>query len=157
MILTPQAFICCLSSLQSSGFRLSTRGYILAAGICFHSATWTSVRSHTGVGCWVLAQSQHSSSSQKCWVGLRSWLRAGQSRSFTPSWDKHCFMDLFFELLRHKNCCHKDVIARLSRILFFSKIHLHWYPDQNREHSHGIQWISSDFAHWYIKETEFGG
>ena len=43
-------FICCYNSLHSSRFRLFTRFWNVAAGICSHSATRALVRLGTGVG-----------------------------------------------------------------------------------------------------------
>jgi hypothetical protein len=64
--------------------RLSTRCWNIAAGTCFHSATRTLVRLGTDVGRLGLARSRCSNSSQRCSMGLRSGLCAGQSRFFTP-------------------------------------------------------------------------
>ena len=46
--------------------------------------------------CWTesLAHSLRSNSSQRCSIGLRSGLCAGQSGSSTPNWLIHVFMDL---------------------------------------------------------------
>ncbi|KAK6293699.1 hypothetical protein J4Q44_G00360250 [Coregonus suidteri] len=64
--------------------RLSTRCWNIAAGTCFHSSTRALVRSGTDVGRLGLARSRRSSSSQRCSMGLRSGLCAGQSSSSTP-------------------------------------------------------------------------
>lgn len=52
-------------------------------GICFHSETTASARSGSEDEWWVLARSVRSNSSQRCLVGFRSGLCAGQSSSFT--------------------------------------------------------------------------
>ena len=64
--------------------RLSTRCWNTVTGICFHSATRAFLRSGTDVAQLGLARSQCSNSSQRCWMGLRSGLCAGQSSSSTP-------------------------------------------------------------------------
>jgi hypothetical protein len=63
--------------------RFSTRCWNIAAGTCFHSATRPLVRSGN-VERLVLARSQHSNSSQRRLMGLRSGPYAGQSCYFTP-------------------------------------------------------------------------
>lgn len=68
------------------GFRLSTR-FVVVAGICSHSDTRASVRCNTDVGRSDLAHSRRSSPSQRCWIGLRSELCTGQSRSSPPNWE----------------------------------------------------------------------
>ena len=63
-------------------------------GIFDHSSRSTFMRSHTDAGQEGLALSLHSNSSQRCSVGLRSGLCAGQSSSSTPSSLLHVFMNL---------------------------------------------------------------
>ncbi|KAK6307892.1 hypothetical protein J4Q44_G00211630 [Coregonus suidteri] len=63
--------------------RLFTRCWNIAAGTCFHSATRALVRSGTDVGRLGLAYSRRSNSSQRCSMGLRSGLCAGQASSST--------------------------------------------------------------------------
>ena len=74
--------------------RLSTRCWNIAAGTCFHSATRALVRSGTDVGRLGLARSQRSNSSQRCSMGLKSGICAGQSTSTTPLLTTHFCMDL---------------------------------------------------------------
>ena len=63
-------------------------------GIVDHSSRSAFVRSHTDVGREGLALSLRSNSSQRCSIGLRSGLCAGQSSSSTPNSLIHVFMDL---------------------------------------------------------------
>lgn len=64
-----------------------------SVGIFAHSSRRPSVRSGLDVGYEGLTHNSHSSSSQKCLVGLRSCLSADQSRSSTPKSPNHVFMD----------------------------------------------------------------
>ena len=85
--------LCCNNSLHSSGkvfYYMSEH----CCGTCFHSATRALVWSCTGVGRLGLASSPRSNSSQRCLMGLRSGLCAGQSSSFTPISTNHFSMDL---------------------------------------------------------------
>jgi hypothetical protein len=59
----------------------STRCWNIAAWTCFNSDTRALVRSGTDVGLLGLAHSWRSNSSQRCSMGLRSGLCAGQSSS----------------------------------------------------------------------------
>lgn len=77
----PWAIMCCFNSLHSISFICFTRCLNLAAGICSHSATRAWVKSSTDGGWYRLALSRHSSSSQRCWMGLRWGLCTGQSCS----------------------------------------------------------------------------
>ncbi len=63
-------------------------------GIFYHSSRSAFVRSDTDVGREGLARSLCSNSSQRCSIGLRSGLCAGQSSSSTPNSLIHVFMDL---------------------------------------------------------------
>uniref|UniRef100_A0A3P8S0T8 Uncharacterized protein n=1 Tax=Amphiprion percula TaxID=161767 RepID=A0A3P8S0T8_AMPPE len=74
--------------------RLSTRFRSVFMGIIDHSSRSSFVRSHTDVGPEGLALSLCSNSSQRCSMGLRSGLCAGQSSSSTPDSVIHVFMDL---------------------------------------------------------------
>ena len=64
--------------------RLSARCWNIAAGTCFHSATRALVMLGTDAGQLGLARSLHFNSSQRCAMGLRSKLCAGQLSSSTP-------------------------------------------------------------------------
>ena len=96
--------------------RLSTRRWNIAAGTYFHSATRAIVRLRTDVGRLDLARSRPYDSSQRCLMGLRSGLCAGQSRSSTPTLTNHFCMELTLctgALLcwnrkgASPSCCHK--------------------------------------------------
>uniref|UniRef100_A0A667X151 Doublecortin domain-containing protein n=1 Tax=Myripristis murdjan TaxID=586833 RepID=A0A667X151_9TELE len=76
------------------GRRLSTRFRSVFMGIFDHSSRSAFVRSNTDVGQEGLARSLRSNSSQRCSLGLRSGLCAGQSSSSTPNSLIHVFMDL---------------------------------------------------------------
>uniref|UniRef100_A0A3B4DS63 NACHT domain-containing protein n=1 Tax=Pygocentrus nattereri TaxID=42514 RepID=A0A3B4DS63_PYGNA len=73
--------------------RLSTRFRNVFMGIFDHSSRSTFMRSDLDVGQEGLACSLHSNSSQRCSIGLRSGLCAGQSSSSTPNSLIHVFMD----------------------------------------------------------------
>ena len=49
-------------------------------------------RPSAGVGRWRLAHEWRSSSSRRCYTGMRSGLWAGQSTSYTPNWENHFFV-----------------------------------------------------------------
>ena len=94
-------------------------------GIFDHSTRSAFVRSHTDVGREGLALSLHSNSSQRCSIGLRSGLCAGQSSSSTPNSLIHVFMDpaLFTGAQScwnrkgpSQNCFHKVGSMELSNI-----------------------------------------
>ena len=96
--------------------RLSTRCWNIVAGTCFHSGTRALVRSGTDVGRLGLARSQHSITSQRCSMGLRLGLCAGQSSSSTSISTNNFFMDLALctgtlscwnKKGPSPNCCHK--------------------------------------------------
>ena len=81
--------------------RLSTRCWNIAAGTCFHSATQALLRLGTDVGRLGLARgrlglarSRRPNSSQRCSMGLRSGLLAGQSSSCTPISTNNFCVDL---------------------------------------------------------------
>ena len=63
-------------------------------GMFDHSSRSAFVRSGTDIGREGLARSLRSNSSQRCSIGLRSGLCAGQSSSSTPNSLIHVFMDL---------------------------------------------------------------
>ena len=63
-------------------------------GMFDHSSRSAFVRSGTDVGQEGLTHSLSSNSSQRCSIGLRSGLCAGQSSSSTPNLLIHVFMDL---------------------------------------------------------------
>ena len=73
--------------------RFSTRCWHIAVGTCLHSATRALVRSDTDVGRLGLARSRRSSLSQRCTMGLRSGLCAGQSSSSIPILTNHFCLD----------------------------------------------------------------
>ena len=73
--------------------RLSTRCWNIAAETCFHSGIRVLMRLGTDVRRLGLARSRRSNSSQRCLMGLRSGLCAGQSSSSTPISTNHFCMD----------------------------------------------------------------
>ena len=73
--------------------RLSTRCWNIAAGTCIHSATRVLLVRFGATDVWCLARRQCSNSSQRCSMGLRSGVCAGQSRSPTPILTNHFCMD----------------------------------------------------------------
>ena len=79
--------LCCYNSFHSSG-RFSTRCWNIAAGTCFHSATRALLKSGTDVGWLGLTCSQRSNWSQRCSMGLKPCLFAGQSFTSTAISDK---------------------------------------------------------------------
>nr|XP_061844147.1 uncharacterized protein LOC133624531 isoform X2 [Nerophis lumbriciformis] len=105
--------------------RLSTRLRSVFIGIFHHSSKSALVRSHTDVGREVLALSLRSNSSQRCSIGFRSGLCAGQSSSSTPDSVIHVFMDLALctgaqSCWKKKgpapNCSHKVGSMELSKM-----------------------------------------
>lgn len=99
-------------------------------GIFDHSSKSALVRSHTDVGREGLALSLCSNSSQRCSIGFRSGLCAGQSSSSTPDSIIHVFMDLALctgaqSCWKRKgpapNCSHKVGSMELSKMF--------WYPE----------------------------
>ena len=95
-------------------------------GIFDHSSRSAFVRSDTDVGREGLARSLRSNSSQRCSIGLRSGLCAGQSSSSTPNSLIHVFMDLALctgaqscwnrKGPNSPNCSHKVGSMKLSKI-----------------------------------------
>ena len=99
-------------------------------GIFDHSSRSAFVRSHTDVGPEGLALSLRSNSSQRCSIGLRSGLCAGQSSSSTPNSLIHVFMDLALctgaqSCWKRKgpspNCSHKVGSMELARISWYGE------------------------------------
>ena len=99
-------------------------------GIFDHSSRSAFVRSHTDVGREGLALSLRSNSSQRCSIGLRSGLCAGQSSSSTPNSLIHVFMDLALctgaqSCWNRKgpspNCSHKVGSMELSNISWYAE------------------------------------
>ena len=84
--------LCCYNSLHFSGKAFLIDVGTLPRGTCFHSDTRALVRSDTDVGRLGLARSRRSDSSQRCSMGLRSGLVAGQSSSSVST--NHLCMDL---------------------------------------------------------------
>lgn len=68
--------------------------YILTSALLSFRFPFVSHKSTIDVGGSDLAHSQRSTSSQRCWMGLMSGLRAHQSSSSTPNWEKHFFVEL---------------------------------------------------------------
>ena len=90
--------------------RLSTRCWNIDAGTPFSHKSISDVRRLS------LAGRRHSNSSQRCLIGLRSGLCAGQLSYSTPISTNHFCMDLAFSTRRlscwkrkgpSPNCCHK--------------------------------------------------
>ncbi|XP_051528965.1 uncharacterized protein LOC127426291 [Myxocyprinus asiaticus] len=99
-------------------------------GIFDHSSRSAFVRSDTDVGREGLARSLRSNSSQRCSIGLRSGLCAGQSSSSTPNSLIHVFMDLALctgaqSCWNRKgpspNCSHKVGSMELSKISWYAE------------------------------------
>ncbi|XP_051526065.1 uncharacterized protein LOC127424703 [Myxocyprinus asiaticus] len=99
-------------------------------GIFDHSSRSAFVRSDTDVGREGLARSLHSNSSQRCSIGLRSGLCAGQSSSSTPNSLIHVFMDLALctgaqSCWNRKgpspNCSHNVGSMELSKISWYAE------------------------------------
>ncbi|XP_058258308.1 uncharacterized protein LOC131361290 isoform X2 [Hemibagrus wyckioides] len=110
--------------------RLSTRFRSVFMGIFDHSSRSAFVRSHTDVGREGLALSLRSNSSQRCSIGLRSGLCAGQSSSSTPDSVIHVFMDLALctgaqSCWKRKgpapNCSHKVGSMELSKMSWYAE------------------------------------
>jgi hypothetical protein len=119
--------LCCYNSLHSSG---KVFHYMLerCCGDLLPFSHKRIVRSGTDVGLLGLACSRHSNSSQRCSMGLRSGLGAGQSSSFTPISTNHFCMDLalFTGVLSFwnrkgpsLNCCHKVGTTESSRMSLY--------------------------------------
>jgi len=88
------------------------------------------VRSGTDVGREGLTRSLRSNSSQRCYIGLRSGLCAGQSSSSTPNSLIHVFMDLALctgaqSCWNRKgpspNCSHKVGSMKLSKMSWYAE------------------------------------
>ena len=99
-------------------------------GIFDHSSRSAFVRSDTDVGREGLARSLRWNSSQRCSIGLRSGLCAGQSGSSTPNSLIHVFMDhaLFTGAQScwnrkgpSANCFHKVGSMKLSKISWYAE------------------------------------
>ncbi|KAK3549116.1 hypothetical protein QTP70_032576 [Hemibagrus guttatus] len=99
-------------------------------GIFDRSSRSTFVRSGTDVGREGLARSLRSNSSQRCSMGLRSGLCAGQSSSSTPNSLIHVFMDLALvtgvqSCWNRKgsspNCNHKVGSMKLSKMSWYAE------------------------------------
>ena len=99
-------------------------------GIFDHSSRSAFVRSQTDVGREGLALSLHSKSSQRCSIGSRSGLCAGQSSSSTPNYLIHVFMDLALctgaqscwnRKGQSPNCSHKVGSMELPKISWFAE------------------------------------
>ena len=103
--------------------KVSTRCWNIAVGICFHSATRALVRSGTDVGQLGLTHNQHSNSSQRCSMGLRSGLCAGQSSTSTLISTNHFTMDLTVH----------GGIRPLARVAVFAHVRSLRESDQNRK------------------------
>ncbi|XP_058230352.1 uncharacterized protein LOC131343021 isoform X2 [Hemibagrus wyckioides] len=110
--------------------RLSTRFRSVFMGIFDHSSRSTFVRSHTDFGREGLALSLRSNSSQRCSIGLRSGLCAGQSSSSTPDSVIHVFMDLALctgaqSCWKRKgpapNCSHNVGSMELSKMSWYAE------------------------------------
>ena len=82
--------LCSYNSFNSSR-RLSTRFRSVFMGIFDHSSR-SALRGQTDIGWEGLAHSLRSKSSQRCSIGLRWGLCAGQSSSSTPNLIIHVFM-----------------------------------------------------------------
>ncbi len=97
------SLICCYNSLHSSGFSLSGRCWTCCRDLLLFSHNTISEVQHW---CWWsnLAHNWCSSSSQRCWIRLRSGLSADQSSSCAPNWENHFLM----ELLCARDHCHVD-------------------------------------------------
>nr|XP_061825561.1 glucoside xylosyltransferase 1-like isoform X2 [Nerophis lumbriciformis] len=118
-----------LLQLQLFWEGLSTRLRSVFIGIFDLSSKSALVRSHTDVDREGLALSLHSNSSQRCSIGFRSGLCAGQSSSSTPDSVIHVFTDLALctgaqSCWKRKgpalNCSHKVGSMELSKMF--------WYP-----------------------------
>ena len=99
-------------------------------GIFDHSSRSAFVRSGTDVGREGLARSLRSNSSQRCSIGLRSGLCAGQSSSSTPNLLIHVFMDLALctgaqscwnRKRPSPNCSHKVGSMKLSKMSWYAE------------------------------------
>ena len=121
-----------------------------------HSKTYTGSNPSWGLSVWNLhvvfvrsgnvgreglARTLRSNSSQRCSIGLRSGLCAGQSSSSTPNWLIHVFMDLALctgapSCWNRKgsspNCFHKVGSMKWSKIS--------WYAEAFRVPCSRIQW-----------------
>ena len=89
-------------------------------GIFDHSSRSAFVRSDTDVGGEGLARSLRSNSSQRCSIGLRSGLYAGQSSSSKPNCVIHVFMDLALCWPSPK-CLHKVGSMKWSKISWYAE------------------------------------
>ncbi len=129
--LTPKqcSLMCCSNRLHSSGFSLSTRCW--TEGICSHS----DIRSVSEVQHWywvIWSPAQFMfqfSSSQRCWMGLRSGLYADQSSSSTPNWEKPFLygaalctwaLSCWNKKRQNTKCCHKVESALLSKTSLYT-------------------------------------
>ena len=99
-------------------------------GIGAHSFCRAFMRSGTDVGREGLARNLRSSSSQRCSMGLRSGLCAGQSSSSTPNSSNYVFIVLALctgaqSCWNRKgpspNCCHKVGSIALSKMSWYAE------------------------------------
>jgi len=121
--------------LQLLQLQLIWEGFPQGLGVCFrsvgifdHSSRSAFVRSGSDVGREVLAHSLRSNSSQRCSIGLRSGLCAGQSSSSTPNSIIHVFMDLTLCTGAQScwkgpspNCSHKVGSMKLSKTSWYAE------------------------------------
>lgn len=82
-----------------------------------------SERSSTDAGGSELVQCLHSSSSQRCWVWLRSELFAGWSGCSILNWGNNFFMEM---TLFHVGTLSLNLEELFSIVTFRIKIPLHW-------------------------------
>jgi hypothetical protein len=122
--------LCCYNSLHSSGegFPLNV-GTLLQGDLLPFSHKCIS---EVGHWCWAIrpgSQSQCFNSSQRCLMGLRSGMCAGQLSSYEPISTNHFCMDLALctgalSCWNRKepspNCCHKGGSTESSRMSLFA-------------------------------------
>lgn len=83
--------------------------------------------SEVGHRCWAIRlESQYSTSTQSCWMGVRSGISASRSSSLTPNWEKpllcwlcvrrHCYVEITQDLLQ--------TVATKSEARYCLKYHL---------------------------------
>ena len=121
----PSPFIYSYKSLESSGFRLFTRFGNMDTMICSRWATGALVRSNTDDQWWGRALTQCSSSSQSCWLWLKSGLSAGNSSVLSYlalCMEAHIMFLGWNRKGLSPNSCHNIGSLLLSKISFYAVI-----------------------------------